>query len=342
MLQIKFVNLSKGPLWLVEPKYSIGASSEHPIRAALGEDHQADLLVSLDGVSISNVSDDNNIFLNGRPLAELSEEKRKLVHGDQLSIGGLELQLVDPKILKREGQNEQTSITEEETSWSLRALNHALANREFPLNESCTIGRSQSCGISLSVAHLSRKHAQLVVTPTGVRVEDLNSSNGTFVNGKKIQQANLRNGDELSFDTLKFKVIGPNSETFTDDSDKTTIRPVGENFKSSLHTPAAEKLASAATNAKVPEPKTPSKSKKPHKSASGGTLPAPRFDAKKAAIKSLESDSAKTAPKLSIVSEPQIIHDKSEDGVSSKVLLIGLLIFGGLAAVAYFLFFANA
>ena len=72
----------------------------------------------------------------------------------------------------------------------------------------------------MGVVHLSRHHARLKVTPDGLSVEDLDSSNGTFVNGKKIASAILLPGDELSFDTLKFRINGPEM-----DDDRTTVRP---------------------------------------------------------------------------------------------------------------------
>jgi pSer/pThr/pTyr-binding forkhead associated (FHA) protein len=56
----------------------------------------------------------------------------------------------------------------------------------------CTVGRARDCTISLplDVEHLdiSRHHCLLEVAPPSVRVRDLGSLNGTFVNGRKIGQ----------------------------------------------------------------------------------------------------------------------------------------------------------
>lgn len=66
--------------------------------------------------------------------------------------------------------------------------------REFVFNEPtlCLIGRSRDCTISLpqEVEHLdvSRHHCVLEIAPPALRVRDLGSLNGTFVNGKKIGQ----------------------------------------------------------------------------------------------------------------------------------------------------------
>jgi pSer/pThr/pTyr-binding forkhead associated (FHA) protein len=81
------------------------------------------------------------------------------------------------------------------------------------------VGRSNECDITLSTAHLSRRHAKLFVDNGLLYVKDLESSNGTYLNGKRITEARVMRGDELRFDALSFGIIGP-----TDDIDKTTLR----------------------------------------------------------------------------------------------------------------------
>jgi len=63
-----------------------------------------------------------------------------------------------------------------------------------------TVGRSSHSDLRLSDAKISRDHARLRMSPDGVFVEDLSSTNGTEVNGKPLQGATLlRNGDNVSF-----------------------------------------------------------------------------------------------------------------------------------------------
>ena len=62
------------------------------------------------------------------------------------------------------------------------------------------IGRSPDCQIALSDRFSSGHHAELVLTESGWKVRDLGSSNGTFVDGKRIpsgQAITLRIGEEL-------------------------------------------------------------------------------------------------------------------------------------------------
>jgi pSer/pThr/pTyr-binding forkhead associated (FHA) protein len=59
------------------------------------------------------------------------------------------------------------------------------------------IGRGLAADLRLDDKSVSRRHAMLVQDPEGTRILDDRSSNGTFVNGRRIEQAPLKNGDEL-------------------------------------------------------------------------------------------------------------------------------------------------
>jgi hypothetical protein len=62
---------------------------------------------------------------------------------------------------------------------------------------------------------LSRQHARLVPTNTGVQVEDLGSTNGSFINGKRVQHGFAAPGDEIGFDTLRFRLTTPGQQPET-------------------------------------------------------------------------------------------------------------------------------
>ncbi len=59
------------------------------------------------------------------------------------------------------------------------------------------IGRGLSADLHIDENSVSRRHAIIVHRPTGARVLDDRSSNGTFVNGRRISQAELRDGDVI-------------------------------------------------------------------------------------------------------------------------------------------------
>jgi pSer/pThr/pTyr-binding forkhead associated (FHA) protein len=67
-----------------------------------------------------------------------------------------------------------------------------------PLGSGVThIGRGLAADLRLDDKSVSRRHAMLVHDPEGTRILDDRSSNGTFVNGRRVEQANLKTGDEL-------------------------------------------------------------------------------------------------------------------------------------------------
>lgn len=63
--------------------------------------------------------------------------------------------------------------------------------------EAVHIGRGLSAELRLDDNSVSRRHAILVPRPSGARILDDRSANGTFVNGRRVQQAELSNGDVI-------------------------------------------------------------------------------------------------------------------------------------------------
>jgi pSer/pThr/pTyr-binding forkhead associated (FHA) protein len=71
------------------------------------------------------------------------------------------------------------------------------AGETFHPEGETTIGRSPDCGIFLDDVTVSRKHAVLREQEGTFAVEDQGSLNGTFVNRKRVESAQLEDGDEL-------------------------------------------------------------------------------------------------------------------------------------------------
>jgi len=68
----------------------------------------------------------------------------------------------------------------------------------LPLGEGVThLGRSFSADVQLEDQSVSRRHAIVHVRGTGARILDDRSANGTFVNGRRVTEAELRDGDVL-------------------------------------------------------------------------------------------------------------------------------------------------
>jgi len=76
-----------------------------------------------------------------------------------------------------------------------------------PSGERTRIGRSPDCEIFLDDVTVSRNHAVLVQSGGAFTVEDQGSLNGTFVNRKRIDNAPLREGDELQIGKYRMTFI---------------------------------------------------------------------------------------------------------------------------------------
>ena len=67
-----------------------------------------------------------------------------------------------------------------------------------------TIGRKPANFIQITDRDSSRTHCNLRPTATGLRLADLNSHNGTHVNGKLVRDAEIRDGDEIRIGAARF------------------------------------------------------------------------------------------------------------------------------------------
>ena len=81
---------------------------------------------------------------------------------------------------------------------SLRFGNSDLGTWEIYEEQPVVVGRSPDCTIVIDNPGVSRRHCQFDNHAGVCTVADLGSNNGTFHNGKKVQQANLNNGDEIA------------------------------------------------------------------------------------------------------------------------------------------------
>lgn len=82
------------------------------------------------------------------------------------------------------------------------------SNQVLRLTEGVTtVGRQTDCQLRIVSSQVSRRHCQIFEKGGHLLVKDLGSSNGTFVNGKKIQdQRVLEPGDELTVGQVKFRI----------------------------------------------------------------------------------------------------------------------------------------
>jgi ABC transport system ATP-binding/permease protein len=92
--------------------------------------------------------------------------------------------------------------------WTLETNDPSVDSVTFrlPPGSVKTIGRSSGAEFIVDAALVSRLHCQLTATADALQVKDLGSTNGTFVNGRRVKAAELREGDKLSVGRLELVV----------------------------------------------------------------------------------------------------------------------------------------
>ncbi len=80
--------------------------------------------------------------------------------------------------------------------------------REFPLHkERLVLGRTNDCDLRIPLSSVSRQHCELRIEQEQILVRDLGSSNGTFHNNLRVQEAELDAGDEISIGPVVFILV---------------------------------------------------------------------------------------------------------------------------------------
>jgi len=146
---------------------------------------------------LKDLGSEQGTFVNGTRITQ-----KPVVCGDKITIGAVQLEVIDP--IKENGNNNY---------WSLIADSSWLSGQEFPIiaevDQVVTVGRSPKCNIVFPGTHLSRLHAEITVNSASLNLRDMGSANGTFVNDKKVDNAQIYAGDRVRLDVYSFRVFGP-------------------------------------------------------------------------------------------------------------------------------------
>lgn len=113
-----------------------------------------------------------------------------------------------------------------EMHWVISAETGPLSGLSYSVIDPLVLGRALECDLAVVTPHISRQHARLEVENGQLYIEDLGSSNGTVINGKRASaRQQLRHDDELRFHDIIFRVTEnlsrPHSERQA--SDQTTF-----------------------------------------------------------------------------------------------------------------------
>ncbi len=107
--------------------------------------------------------------------------------------------------------------------WFLYTDHKGMPQNEYHLKETTIIGRNRQCDIVIPSPEVSRRHVQLDVINGRLHLTDLGSTNGTYINGERVDKGPIQQGDVMRIDIIEFRVgiLGLNAG-------KTQIRDVAQ------------------------------------------------------------------------------------------------------------------
>jgi pSer/pThr/pTyr-binding forkhead associated (FHA) protein/DNA-binding beta-propeller fold protein YncE len=93
-------------------------------------------------------------------------------------------------------------------AWRIKATRRADKEHAItiPTGKSLSVGRDPKSSIVLDDSTVSRRHARIVTRPDGARVQDLNSENGTIIDGKRISEGHWSIGQRLEIGDFVFSL----------------------------------------------------------------------------------------------------------------------------------------
>lgn len=168
------------------------------------------------------------VTVNGKPVKELMA----LRTGDQVGFGAVVAKFVATEPAKTvagssplppsvvaaaqamalDGDSGATRVRAAAPKFVLRGVSGNTFGKMYGVTGPMTIGRSAECDIAIPVEEISRRHALVKPNASGLQVEDLGSSNGTFINNKRVQAGQLNPGDELRLDQVRLILVAPGME----------------------------------------------------------------------------------------------------------------------------------
>jgi hypothetical protein len=137
-------------------------------------------------------------------VAELEETVRQHAVGEGYSfVGPVHVEIFIDDDLKAGNLEVKTEFVGGESQPRLLVSD----GRSFAVGErSLVIGRSPDVDLVINDSNVSRRHAEVWRTSEGVAIRDLQSTNGTFVNGHRISAVSLSPRDDVTIGTIHMRI----------------------------------------------------------------------------------------------------------------------------------------
>jgi len=126
------------------------------------------------------------------------------------------------------------------------SINGAVQGEYELSQERLTIGRKPDNDIQIDNLAVSGKHALIITILDDSFLEDLGSTNGTYVNGKLVKKHALKDGDVIAIGKHELKYVNENATTDDDEFEKTMIIKPGSASAAVAAAQAAEKAGAGA------------------------------------------------------------------------------------------------
>jgi len=107
---------------------------------------------------------------------------------------------------RKDAKHKGSSMSLRKTLPSVLLISEKTGKRVRLFNETNVIGRASECDIVIRASDVSKRHCQIILESDRVLIEDLNSVNGTLLNGEHIKLAELLDGDQLTIGEHAFHV----------------------------------------------------------------------------------------------------------------------------------------
>ena len=183
MLKLQFRDRRREAVWLVDQTFTIGKNSINSLMIddqGVKEFH-AEITNNKDQLLLIDKSGNKSVQVNGK----LINGEAQLKAGDVILIADVEFELVDPKATTNVQQAQKKASNP--NNWTIQSKASWLEKNQYSITNKVIIGRDPSCDIALPLEHLSRRHVELEVKGGQLYIKDLDSSNGTFLNGKNTE-----------------------------------------------------------------------------------------------------------------------------------------------------------
>lgn len=187
------------------------------------------------GRDISQLVDFNAIHLLHELSGGVPDTLRDLCSASFELLDETEQDLITPELVNRANERLHNTLpgdaddSQAESTGEGRvearlvaSLNGKLLQEQTMTRGHVLIGRDVMCNICVNHPTVSRYHALIVNSPRGIKVVDLGSTNGTYINGRKCRQYALKDNDKLSVGSSEILFLaGDDQRTLHFDTERT-------------------------------------------------------------------------------------------------------------------------